>query len=141
MINKIIKKIKNYFSEEKFVEMSKRPTNSELYTIPKDANYLLFYITPDETDPAIKIGLSDLSETSCKNYAEMLFNIFFGFYQNSTSELLKDMSKEDEDIDAFVKNMKMYFAFCIQDFQEQMQKRNDSDEPLIPPTSFQTHVH
>jgi hypothetical protein len=104
-------------------------------------NSITFTLEKNKENPTIKINLFNLSEDDCKNYAAMIFNMNFGLYENTIFNILNDISKQDEEVEAFTKNATMYYVFKVKDLEKKILKENPlSYKPIISPTEFQKYA-
>lgn len=92
----ILDNIKNIFKKpEPFKEQSDKDLGY---------NYITFLVDKETKEPYIKMNIQHLTEDESKAYGEMLFDINAGLYQASILDILVDFSKQDDDINTFVKN-------------------------------------
>lgn len=96
-------------------------------------------------EPFIKIIVGETSDDSAKQFAEMLFNVNSGLYYGSIVDLLISMSKEDDEINRFMKSAMVYWSHLIQESNDSNYDRLDKikwsdDKPLIKPTEFNKYA-
>lgn len=108
----------------------------------EENNSIIFSLSKNKDDPLIKIDLVNMSEEDCKNYANMIFNINFGLYENTIFSLLKKIGKEDIDSGAFTKNLAMYYLFKAKDLETKIKADEDpiTNKPVVSPTEFQKYA-
>jgi hypothetical protein len=131
----MIKFISNFIE---YIYSTKKSDKKKLNDDIEEKNYILFSLNKNDKTPIIKINVCNISDEDCKNYALLIHNIVFGLYEESIWSLVRDVSNQDEDIDAFTKNLAMNYLFLL----KQMEKNNPSDDkPLISPRQFNQHVN
>lgn len=100
-------------------------------------NYLLFYIDKNTKEPIIKTNIYDVSDEACQKYTQMLFNLNSGLYQESIFNLLSAISKQDEDVEAFIKNVILNWMYISKDAQLSYEEKEwANNKPIISPTNF-----
>ena len=92
----ILDNIKNIFKKPNH---PKEPEDKDL-----GYNYITFLVDKETKEPYIKMNIQHLTYEDSKLYGEMLFDITAGLYQASMLDILVDFSKQDDDINSFVKN-------------------------------------
>lgn len=107
-----------------------------------EGNAIVFSLNPSlNNEPHIKIKIEDTSDEASKKFAEMLFDINIGSYNESALHLLARMSEEDDEIKKFVETTIIYWGFLMKDKKHLL---NASivwkQKPLIMPTDFNKHA-
>lgn len=126
-----------------FFSFYKKPEQIEdISDIDKNVhnNYVSFYIDKNTKEPTIRTNIYDTSDEACQKYAEMLFNLNSGLYQQSIFDLLSGMSKQDEEIAAFITNVILNWMYISKDAElSYEQKQWNNNKPIISPTNFGKH--
>lgn len=92
----------------------------------------LEFILQDK-EPNIKVTIIDTDDKSAQSFADLIYSLVTGLYTNSISNLLIELSEQDEDIKQFVG--KVLFHYNLLQINE-IKSKNHNNEPLIKPTEF-----
>lgn len=99
------------------------------------SNYISFIIDPNRiNEPNVKISIIDTTNDSCKQFAEMIYSLNAGEYQQSITELLLNMGKQDAKIQKFVETTIVYWEYLMR--SRKMSSSQSINDPLIMPTDF-----
>jgi hypothetical protein len=104
-------------------------------------NCIIIYIDNKTQEPIIKTHIYDLSDKACRSYAEMLFNLNAGLYQQSIFDLLSGLGKQDEDVGAFITNVILNWMYISKDAELSYQEKEwNNNKPLVSPINFGKHA-
>lgn len=84
--------------------------------------------------PFIHIRIEHLTEESAQSYADLLFSLTTGLYNQSLINTLSDIASKDTNIYMFVE--KIMEAWRLLNNEEQKAKEVWDNEPQVKPTSF-----
>ena len=131
-----IKKFIDYIKQ-----INNKTKNKTDANILSEYNYITFYIDNISKDCKIKAQFTNIDDASCEKFATMLYNINSGLYKGSIFDLIADMGKNNIDIDAFTKNIIIYWSYLL---REEKSIKKDKDwthqQPLILPTEFHRYA-
>lgn len=102
-------------------------------------NSISFFIDLDkDSEPNVKIVVTDTSEEACKRFSELLFDLNSGEYYKSMLELLLTIGKQDSEIQKFTENtmLCLNYLFQIKNKGYKKSKIQLNSKPLIMPTDF-----
>ncbi|NCA30799.1 MAG: hypothetical protein EBS93_08795 [Chitinophagia bacterium] len=125
----MLKKLKSlFFSESKKEEIQETQIPEK-----KHSNYLIFEL--DENNQShVSLAISNDDTESAKQLGIMLFLLNEGYYVQLILDVLLKISKQDVNNNIFVQNVISNWSSRISD--NLSSNDNDSDEPIIKPTHF-----
>lgn len=117
--------------------------NNNTKTSDQSGNCIIFSLNPEmNNEPYIKIKIDDTSIGASAKFAELLYDIFTGIYNESTVNLMMKMSNEGSDIKQFMHSCIMNWSLLaknkdtINETNDQNKYYDDDDTPVITPTYF-----
>lgn len=104
-------------------------------------NSITFFIDLEkDSEPNVKISITDTTEQGCKKFSELLFDLNSGEYHKSILDLLINMGKQDDQIQKFVETSVLYWSYLLhaKNTEYKYNKTNfwKENKPLIMPTDF-----
>lgn len=105
-------------------------------------NAITFFIDLEhDSEPNVKISITDTTDEACKKFSELLFDLNSGEYHKSILDLLLNIGKQDEQIQKFVETGILYWSYLLhaKNTEYKYHKTNSSwkeYKPLIMPTDF-----
>lgn len=124
MIKQIIKNI-----------FSKKIKTQNTIPQPISGNSITFFIDLEkDSEPNVKIVITDTSNEACKKFSELLFDLHSGEYHKSTLDLLLNMGKQDDEIKKFAQTTILFWSYLLK--TNNIVGYDKKSKPLIMPTDF-----
>lgn len=110
---------------------------SLFYTNKKISNYILFELDKDGDIPNVKLKIMDTSDASSEKFAEMLYNINKGIYNQSILDLLLDVGAQDSTINNYINSTIVWWKIFNAQSGNLTTKKH---HPIVKPTDFNRYV-
>lgn len=110
-------------------------------TYLSSGNCIVFSLNPESNnDPYIKIIIDDTSVMSSVKFAELLYDIFTGMYNESTINLMMKMSNENPELKQFIHSCILNWSLLARHNDHANKpfenKNYEENIPVVMPTDF-----